>query len=91
MKHLFRIVITALALTACIVALGAVATLLYDTIAGVRGDFGTLGVLMLAGLLVGQCRILWILLRAGAPEELPAPYAPTPYAPATREAQARPR
>jgi hypothetical protein len=86
MKHVFRTAVTALALIACIVALGAVATLLYDAVVGVRQNFGTLGILMLAGLLIGQCRILWILLHPCTTEDEPAPYAP-----AAREPQARPR
>jgi len=67
---------------------GAVATLLYDALTGVRGEFGTFGVLMLAGLLVGQCRILWILVH---PENATESEPQTAYAPATARAQARPR
>ncbi|WP_213954212.1 hypothetical protein [Variovorax sp. dw_954] len=89
MKHAFRIAATALALIACIVALGAVATLLYDAIMGARQDFGTLGILLLTGMLAGQCRILWVLLHPVTAEELDAPFASAVSA--VREPQARPR
>jgi hypothetical protein len=86
MKHAFRIAATALALIACIVALGAVSTLLYDAIMGTQQNFGTLGILMLIGLLAGQCRILWVLLHPVTADELK-----TPFSPAVCEPQARPR
>jgi len=86
MKLAFRLAATTLSLIACVVALGAVATLLYDAVMGTRQNFGTLGILMLVGLLVGQFRILWVLLHPVTAEELKSPYAPSSF-----EAQARPR
>ncbi|MEJ8856490.1 hypothetical protein WKW79_18080 [Variovorax robiniae] len=86
MKTAFRLAATTLSLIACIVALGAVATLLYDAIMGTRQNFGTLGILMLVGLLVGQLRILWVLLQPGTAEEPKAPYTPAIF-----KTQARPR
>ncbi|MEJ8847317.1 hypothetical protein [Variovorax rhizosphaerae] len=86
MKLAFRLAATTLSLIACIVALGAVATLLYDAIMGARQNFGTLGILMLIGLLAGQLRILWVLLQPATAEEPKLPYTPAVYEP-----QARPR
>jgi len=86
MKTFFRVVTTALSLTACIVALGAVATLLYDAVAGRRGDYGIFGILMLTGLLVGQCRILWILVH---PDNGPESEPQAPFGPVTSHAQVR--
>jgi hypothetical protein len=86
MKLAFRLAATTLSLIACIVALGAVATLLYDAIMGTNQNFGTVCILMLVGLLMGQFRILWVLLHPVTAEELKPPYAPAAF-----EAQARPR
>ncbi|MEP6722553.1 MAG: hypothetical protein ABJA77_13995 [Variovorax sp.] len=83
MKHVFKVASTVLALLACIVALGAVASLLFEALMGVRGDFGPFGALLLAALLVGQCRILWVLVHPGATAE-PSAERRIPPNPATR-------
>lgn len=64
MKQFVRIVTTALALLACIAALGTFVTLLYDFATGVTGNVGRLGAWVVGALLLGQCRILWLLVSA---------------------------
>ncbi|MGJ7495999.1 hypothetical protein ACSFA8_13035 [Variovorax sp. RT4R15] len=82
MKHVFKVAVTVLALLACIVALGAVASLLFEAFMGVRGDFGPLGMLLLAALLVGQCRILWVLVHPGAATQPSAAHTKKSVSPA---------
>lgn len=62
MNTAFKIVASTLALMACMAALGTFASLLFDAMRGTRDEFGPFGIAMLAALLVGQCRILWILV-----------------------------
>ena len=82
MKRVFKVAVTVLALLACIVALGAVASLLFEAFMGVRGDFGPLGMLLLVALLVGQCRILWVLVHPGTAAQPTAVRAPKNAPPA---------
>ncbi len=53
-----------LAVLACVAASGTLLTLLYDFTMGVAGNVGPLGACVVGGLLIGQCRILWLLLGA---------------------------
>ena len=62
MNTAFKIIISSLALMACMAALGTLASLLFDSMRGARDEFGPAGLIAMALLLVGQCRILWILL-----------------------------
>lgn len=62
MKSTLRTSLTLLSLLACITALGTLATVLFDAIAGVPGNVGTLGAWVVGALLIGQCRILWVLM-----------------------------
>ena len=62
MNTVFKIIISTLALMACMAALGTLASLLFDAMRGTRDEFGAVGIAALALLLVGQCRILWILV-----------------------------
>jgi hypothetical protein len=62
MNTAFKIVASLLTLVACMAALGTLASLLFDALRGTRDEFGPFGTVVLAALLVGQCRILWILV-----------------------------
>ena len=77
MKSILRTSLNLLSLLACITALGTLATVLFDALAGVRGNVGTLGAWVVGALLIGQCRILWVLMTTraarSAPETAPAP------------------
>jgi len=64
MNTAFKIVASTLALLACMAALGTFASLLFDAMRGLRSEFGGFGTVVLALLLAGQCRILWILVDA---------------------------
>lgn len=62
MKSILRTSLRLLSLLACITALGTLATVLFDALAGVAGNVGKLGAWVVGALLIGQCRILWVLM-----------------------------
>lgn len=88
MKPLLRTSLTLLSLLACITALGTLATVLFDALMGIPGNVGALGAWVVAALLIGQCRILWVLMTtrparslrrtAKAPLQAPQPFQPAP-------------
>ncbi|RYF46291.1 MAG: hypothetical protein EOO27_39695 [Comamonadaceae bacterium] len=80
MKPLPRFVLTLLALIACITALGTLATVLFDALAGVPGNVGPLGAWVVGALLLGQCRILWVLMTTRT-SRVTAHLSDTPAAP----------
>ncbi|MDM0022260.1 hypothetical protein [Variovorax saccharolyticus] len=61
MKYVFQLALDLAGLLACLVAMASAGSLLHEALAGERQDFGAWGVLMLALLIVGQCRALWVL------------------------------
>lgn len=62
MKAIFYLAFTLMGIIACLVAVASAGSLLLEAVAGERRDFGALGISMLAVLIVGQCRALWVLL-----------------------------
>lgn len=66
MKPLLRISLNLLGWVACITALGTLATVLFDALTGAPGNVGPLGAWVVGGLLLGQFRILWVLMNLQA-------------------------
>ncbi len=90
MHTAFKIIAATLALAACMTALGTFASLLFDAFAGTRNEFGIAETALLAALLVGQCRILWILVdpkgRSRADDQDVSDSAPTGVGPQRQHA-----
>lgn len=61
MRYLVQLALNLTGLLACLVAMASAGSLLHESLSGERQDFGALGVLMLAMLIVGQSRALWVL------------------------------
>ncbi|MGJ7511446.1 hypothetical protein [Variovorax sp. GT1P44] len=66
MKTIVHVIVTLAGVLSCVVALCSASSLLLESLAGERRDFGTWGISMLAILIVGQCRALWAVSGASS-------------------------
>lgn len=65
MRTIVHMAVTVTGVIACLVALASAGSLLVEALAGERKDLGAWGMAMLAVLILGQCRALWVLTVTG--------------------------